>query len=313
MPETPPQPQASIQPQPTQPGAPTQKNPEAAREGRIARSWRLTRSAWRVVRYDRAILMLALLSTLLGAAAIVVIFGFTGLVTSGGAGHRHLSSGRLALAALILAYPLVFISVFFNTAIAAAASAALDDRRMTLREALAVPARRLGQVAVWALLATVFGVVLEQIARRLPLAGAIAARLIGAAWSLASLFAIPVLAIEGCSAPQSLRRSTQLVKQRWGEGIGGNLIVTAWTVIVFVPAVVLFVVLMAASSGDSAARIAIVVVAIAAAVALFAVSSVVRQIFAVALYRYAKDHDSHGPFSAHDLQSPFRRRRRLFG
>ncbi len=111
---------------------------------------------------------------------------------------------------------------------------------------------------MWALLATIFGVVLEQLARRLLLAGAILARVVGLAWSLASLFAIPVLAIEGGSGPHALKRSTQLVKQRWGEGISGN---------------------------------------------------VVRQIFAVALYRYAADNDTSGPFTEDDLRSPFRGRR----
>jgi hypothetical protein len=37
-------------------------------EGRIARSWRLTRSAWQVVRTDRALLTLAVLSGVLGVA-----------------------------------------------------------------------------------------------------------------------------------------------------------------------------------------------------------------------------------------------------
>lgn len=122
--------------------------------------------------------------------------------------------GRVAIVALIIAYPLMFISTFFNTAIAAAASARLQGRRLSLSQALAVPASRIAQLAVWALMATIFGVVLEQLARRLPLAGAILARVVGLAWSVASLFALPILAIEGGSALHALKRSTQLVKQR---------------------------------------------------------------------------------------------------
>lgn len=140
---------------------------------------------------------------------------FAGVGSSSGAHeHRHLVDGRVAIVALIIAYPLMFISTFFNTAIAAAASARLQGRRLSLSQALAVPASRIAQLAVWALMATIFGVVLEQLARRLPLAGAILARVVGLAWSVASLFALPILAIEGGSALHALKRSTQLVKQR---------------------------------------------------------------------------------------------------
>jgi hypothetical protein len=83
-------------------------------------------------------------------------------------------------------YPPTFTSVFFNTAIASAAWARLDGRRLTMRQALAVPTRRLGQVALWSLLAAGVGVIVNQLASRLPLAGSIAARLFGLTWSLAA-------------------------------------------------------------------------------------------------------------------------------
>lgn len=63
------------------------------REGRIARSWRLTKASWQVVREDRAVLVLAIFSTLVGAVGVAVIFGVAGLGSSGGDGHRHLVDG----------------------------------------------------------------------------------------------------------------------------------------------------------------------------------------------------------------------------
>ncbi len=287
--------------------APTTALPEQ-KEGRIARSWRLTRASWQVVREDRVILLLAILSTSLGAVGVAVIFGVAGLGSSSAHGHRHLVDGRVAIVALILAYPLMFISTFFNTAIAAAASAGIEGRRLSFGRALAVPASRVGQLAVWALLATIFGVVLEQLARRLPLAGAIVARFVGLAWSIASLFAIPILALEGGSASHALKRSTELIKQRWGEGIAGNVIVAAWTIVIFIPLLVVFVVGLVATRHAPAARIAVFALAAAAFVALTALSGVVRQIFAVALYRYAAENDTSGPFHEQDLRAPFSKR-----
>jgi uncharacterized protein DUF6159 len=276
-----------------------------AGEGRIARSWRLTRAAWTVVRHDRALRTLAAISAVVGALGLALIF-----VLSGSFDKGRLSGGQLALFALIFAYPLTFVSVFFNTAIAAAAAAALDGRHLTLGEALAVPLRKLGAVAVWSLIAAVVGVVLEQAASRLPLGGSIAARLVGVGWSLASLFAIPILALEDCSAPEALKRSAHVVKKRWGEGIGGSLIIGAWMFLVTLPLIFVLVIAVAATNSVPGARDAVIAVGALAFVALIAVQLVVRQTFAVALYRYATTSAVGGPFTEGDLQSPFRRRRR---
>lgn len=285
----------------------TIQTPGSPSEGRIARSWRLTRAAWEVVRNDNALLILAMISGLCGAGAIALIFGLSGFF-----GGERSSQGHVALIALIFSYPLTFVSVFFNVAIAAAASAALDGRRLSLGEALAVPARRVGQVALWALIVAGVGMVLEQLANRLPLGGSIVARLVGVGWSLASLFAIPILAVEGCSAPQCLRRSAHLVKERWGEGISGNVIVSAWMIIVIFPLAVAFGVGLAATGGEPAAQDTVIAIAVILFIAILAIGAVVRQTFAVALYRYAKTNSAQGPFQERDLGSPFGSKRRMF-
>ncbi|HEX4483559.1 MAG TPA: DUF6159 family protein [Solirubrobacteraceae bacterium] len=277
---------------------------EPPREGRIARSWRLTRAAWDVVRGDRSLLALAAVSVLAGGIGLALIF-----VLAGSFGHDHVDGGKIALFALIFAYPLTFVSVFLNTAIAAAAAAALEGRHLSLGEALAVPLRKIGQVALWALIAAVVGYVLEQLASRLPLGGSIAARIVGVGWSLASLFAIPIIALEDCSAQEALRRSARTVKQRWGETIGGSLIIGAWAGIAALGVIVVFAVAIVATNHTTALRDALIVLGVLALVAIVALQIVVRQTFSVALYRYATNGAVPGPFEEHDLQSPFGRKR----
>jgi hypothetical protein len=277
---------------------------EPPREGRIARSWRLTRAAWEVVRGDRSLLALAAISAVTGGAGLALI-----LILGGSFQDGRLQGDELALYALIFAYPLTFISVFFNTAIAAAASAALDGRHLSVGEALAVPTRKLGTVALWSLIAAVVGFLLEQAASRLPLGGSIAARLVGLGWALASLFAIPIIALEDCSAPEALKRSSHIVKKRWGEGIGGSLIIGAWTAIAVLLAIVVFVVAAVATNDVPAVRDAVIVLGVLVLAAIVALQLVVRQTFAVALYRYATDGTAQGPFAEGDLQAPFARKR----
>jgi len=277
---------------------------EPPREGRIARSWRLTRAAWDVVRNDRSLLVLAAISAITGGIGLALIFILGGSFQNG-----RLKGDELALYALILAYPLTFISVFFNTAIAAAASAALEGRHLSVSQALAVPVRKLPTVALWSLIAAVVGFLLEQAASRLPLGGSIAARLVGLGWALASLFAIPIIALEDCSAPEALKRSAHVVKKRWGEGIGGSLIIGAWTAIAVLLAIVVFVVAAVATNDVPAVRDAVIVLGVLVLAAIVALQLVVRQTFAVALYRYATDGSALGPFAEGDLQAPFARKR----
>jgi hypothetical protein len=277
---------------------------EPPREGRIARSLRLTRAAWTVVRHDRSLLALAVASAVCGIVGVAAIF-----VLAGAFDHGRLDGGALALFALIFAYPLTFVSAFLNTAIAAAAAAALDGRHLTVGEALAVPVRRIGQVALWALIAAVVGVVLEQLSSRLPLGGSIAARLVGVGWSLASLFAIPILALEGCTAPEALRCSARTFKQRWGEGLGGTVIVSAWSALAVLGTIVVFGVAIVATNDVPAVRDFAIALGVLTLVAIFALQAVVRQTFAVALYRYATSGSAQGPFAEGDLDAPFSRRR----
>jgi hypothetical protein len=270
-------------------------------EGRIARSWRLSRVAWDIVRSDRTILVLAVVSTVFAVAGLALVYDVAGFFS----GHRNRGGTNFALVTLIFSFPLTFVSVFFNTAIAAAAASVLEGQRLSLREALAVPVRRLGQVALWSLLTSVVGVVIAQVAQRLPLVGNLIVRAVGLSWSVATLFAVPILATEGCSAGDCLRRSARLVKKRWGEGISGNVTITAWAVLAFIPLVVVLGVAFGASRGQADVQITLAAVSAVLFFAVVAVSGVIRETFNMVLYRYALSGTAASGFSQSDLNAPF--------
>ncbi len=72
-----------------------------------------------------------------------------------------------------------------------------------------------------------------------------------------------------------------------------------------IPLPVVFVIGIGATRHAPAGRIAVFALATAVFVALVALSGVVRQIFAVALYRYAAENDTSAPFREQDLRAPF--------
>ena len=130
----------------------------------------------------------------LGMTSALIWLGVFTLI--GGYSTDGSSQGKVLLAILIALYPSTFLSVFFNVALASAANAALDGRRLGFLEAIAESRQRVGKIALWSLLAAGVGAVLAELSARLPFGGRIASALVGAAWGLATLFVIPILATE---------------------------------------------------------------------------------------------------------------------
>jgi len=275
----------------------------APSEGKMERGWRLTKAAWALIRRDPTMISIALMGAGCGLAGAAALLYFSGYLSS--PGH---SRGGLALAAIIGIYPMTFLSVFFNVALAGAALASFDGRPIGVREALGISWTRLGRIAQWSLLAAGVGLVLEQIASRIPGAGRLASWLLGAAWSLATIFAVPLLVLEGAGPFETAKESVHLIKSRWGEGITGLAGIGAWTVVALISVGILFGVGIGMRNQNATLGAALIAVAIGAILLVSALSLAAQQVFSVALYRYANGAPDAAGFAAVDLEEPFRRR-----
>ncbi|MGE5281630.1 MAG: DUF6159 family protein [Chloroflexota bacterium] len=267
------------------------------KEGRISRGWRLTQVAWALIRADRTMLLLAV-------AGIVSSLFFAFLVFLIVAASSDHSSGRFGIATAVALYPSTLASVFFNVALASAASAAFDGEHLSASEALRMAWVKRRRIALWALISVVVGTLINEIANRIPGGGRIVAWFAGAAWGLATIFVIPVLAMEGIGPVDALKRSAGLVKQRWGEGVTGRVAIGAWSVIAAVPLVIVLVIGSALLKQRPEAGVALIGVSLVGLFALFAAVAATQQVFTVALYRYAIDAPI-GGFTASDLEYPF--------
>ena len=275
-------------------------------EGRIRRSWRLTKTAWGLVRQDRAMMALALL----GMTSALIWLGVFTLI--GGYSEDGSSQGKVLLAILIALYPSTFLSVFFNVALASAANAALDGRRLSFGEAIGESRRRVGKIALWSLLAAGVGALLAELSSRLPGGGRIASALVGAAWGLATLFVVPILAVQSPTPGPvaALKESVALIRKRWGESISGSITISDWTVFIALPAGLLLGIGFAViGSGSAAAGAVLVAVGGLLLFAVMAISSAVQQVFSLCLYEYATE-GSVRQFDEQDLANPPIGRRR---
>jgi hypothetical protein len=149
---------------------------------------------------------------------------------------------------------------------------------------------RMPQILAWVLLAATVGIVLRAIQERVPLVGKIIIALIGAAWTIATYFIVPVLVVEKLGPFDAFKRSAALMKQTWGEslvshaGIGAatGLISFLGVLLIGIASVALAV---AASSIGVAIAGAVLVVAFLVLAAL--ISSALSTIVLSALYLYA--------------------------
>lgn len=241
---------------------------------------------------------LALLGTGCGLAGAGLVL-YLGGVFSG-----HYSQSHFWLVSLVFLYPLTFLGSFFNVALTAAAAASLEGRWIGVGGAMQEAGDRLRQIAVWSLLLVGVGFLIGQIASRVPYLGGLVARLLGAAWELGTIFAVPLLTLEDAEPLEAVKGSAHLVKSRWGEGLTGMISIGAWATVAVFPVFFIGIFGVVIASHDLVPGIAIIGVAAAGVVAICAMAAATRQIFAVALYRYATGVPTPG-FELRDLENPF--------
>lgn len=277
----------------------------------MARGFRLSRVSWSVVRQRPGLLVIPAVSLLVQIAGSVLLLGPWALDVV-----DHHSRGRLFVDAAVGAYPFTFVVTYFNVAFYTLAAATIDGRPMSTTQAFDRARSRLWAVAAWAFVATVVGVVLRSL-EQLP-GGGFAGRLVewvgDIAWSLASFFVVPVLALEDVGVGTALRRSTSTIRRTWGESVTGAALIgfgSGFVVLAFAGAGALGV---AIGQAGYAAGYALTGLAAAALAALIAAQTALLLVFRLAVYRFASGEGGTGPFASADLKAAFRpRRRRRFG
>lgn len=274
---------------------------------RFRRGWQISMQSWRLVASDRRLLVFPLVQAVLITAAMAAIFAI-----------REGFGSRLGylVGSLALAYPLTFASTFLGVAFVALGRRRLDGEDATIADGFACARSRLRSIALWALLAAGVGVLIQALGNVKGgwVVGRIIAAVGGLAWSAATFFVVPVIALEHPGPIATLKRSAGLVRQRWGEGVvavgvGGGVMLVG-----MIPLLVLIVVGSALLDSTPALGLALLLAAVVGLALLFALTMAFGQLFNLALYRYATAGEVTGGYSRADLDAGFRERvgRRLF-
>ena len=270
--------------------------------GSVSRGFRLAKASWRVVKEDRELLWLPVISFAC-SLAVMAVFGLgmlgIGLPEQG----ESVSPGIYALG-FCMYVALSFVTIYFNAAVIGTAMKRLQGQDAKIGDGLALARQHIGKIFVWALITATVGMILRQIQENAGILGRIVIGIVGIAWSVLTYFVVPVLLYEPVGVGWSIKRSAQIFRERWGEEFIGNATIGLAVVLVGIPVVVVGALITAV-----AAPVGIVLLIVSIG-ALLAIGAACSGVFNAALYRYATTGEASGAFSLEDMNASFRPRRR---
>ncbi len=251
----------------------------------ISQSISLAKESWNVLMKDKELLVFPVMS---GILSLVVLASFAGaFFVFGYAGSETDFSGPLSWVLVFLFYFVTyFFVIFFNTALVGAALMRLEGKDPTLGDGLSIAFSKLPGIIAWALVSATVGLILKSLergGRRNILAG-IASMILGVTWTLATFFVIPIMIAENRGPFDSVRRSVEIVKNKWGTAIAGRVgIGLVFGIMMIVVGLVFFGLIMLVPS------LAVIwfLLGLFLIVMIAVVSSALSGVFVASMYNYA--------------------------
>ncbi|HEX8037940.1 MAG TPA: DUF6159 family protein [Chryseosolibacter sp.] len=193
----------------------------------FSRSWMITKLTFAVINKDRELLWFALLSFIFSSLFTVAMIVPSVIPTLMENGFSRDSLQVYEYVMIFLTYfGLAFIATFFNVCVVYTTKVRFEGGNATFSESLRFAFSRIPIIFQWSLLSATVGLILRilhNLASRLGKIGQIVANiligLLGMAWSIMTIFVVPVLVYEGVGPVAALKRSMAVIRKTWGESL----------------------------------------------------------------------------------------------
>lgn len=290
--------------------------------GKIGNSWSLLKSSLAVIGGNKKLLLFPAMTTLL---SVGILLFFIAPVALQSTGHRYNDSahwksvastvfteqsmkdaaaapagekrdqqleftGKANVYLALIYFASMFLATFFNTAFCHEILGALRGEPVSLLGGLRFAAGKSVSILMWSLLAGIVGYLISELERRLSFIGKIVMGLVGVAWSVASVFAIPVLIETDTVNPvKMLRASAETLRKTWGESLTGYVGLQMSGLFIFLLSIVFLGggLWGAAQFNAPLAMFAVFSAWIASLIVFAYVAGVAGQVYRCALYLYA--------------------------
>jgi hypothetical protein len=191
---------------------------------RLSNGWNIAMNSFKVLRANKQLILFPILS---GISLVLVMGSFVTIILAfaGWEPDNIASENGLVNYAYLFGFYLVnyFVITFFNMALVHCTHLYFNGEEVTLKKGLAFSMSRLRVIISWSLFAATIGTILKIVQENLGTLGKIITGLIGIVWSIATFFVVPVIAYENVGPIDAFKRSSQLMKQKWGESLGSRV------------------------------------------------------------------------------------------
>ncbi|MEJ0106781.1 MAG: DUF6159 family protein [Bacteroidota bacterium] len=190
---------------------------------RLSNGWKISMSSFKVLNANKQLVIFPILSSI----SLLVVIGsfFTAIYAASGWNFDNLEGTSPAVNYLVMFLFYIFnyfIIVFFNMALVHCTHLYFKGEEVTIRKGLEFSMSRIGVIFSWAVFAATVGTILKAIQESSGALGKIIVGIIGIVWSVATFFVVPVMAYEKLGPIDAFKRSSQLMKQKWGESLGAT-------------------------------------------------------------------------------------------
>lgn len=277
----------------------------------LSASVKLTRVGLRIMLSDKKLLGLAALA---GALSLTV---FTGAVLTAIKFWSYIAGDQATTASYwvyylcfaVVMFIVFYIGTFFNAAITHVALRRFGGERVSFRQALAAAADKKLPLLGFASLNVTVGLVLGLIGDRVPFAGRIFVWLAGASWSVATMFAVPVIMTGTESRPTKVvKKSAHTFVDIWKESVFVGLSLGVLSIAATIAIMVVVLGLFAVSIATGLAPLAILaLVLLVLSVTVLSLAGVVlNAVLMSAAYYYATTSTVPAGFDDELIRSMFR-------
>ena len=190
---------------------------------RLSNGWTLAMNSFKVLKENKQLIIFPVLSGI----SLVLIMGSFVLVflsANGWSFENAEDSGTIGNYLYLFLFYLVnyFIVVFFNMALIHCTRLYFRGEEVSINAGLRFSLSRIGTIFSWSVFAAIVGTILRIIQEESGIIGKIITGIIGIVWNIATFFVIPVIAYEDLGPIAAFKRSSQLMKQKWGESLGAT-------------------------------------------------------------------------------------------
>ena len=247
---------------------------------RLSNGWKISMNSFKILKANKQLIIFPVLS---GISLLLLIGSFfTAIYAASGWNFDNLNGTSPVINYLVMFLFYVvnyFIVVFFNMALIHCTHLYFKGEEVTVQKGLQFSMSRLGVIFSWAIFAATVGTILRAIQENSGALGKIITGIIGIVWSVTTFFVVPVIAYEKLGPIDAFKRSSQLMKQKWGESLGATFSFSIIQLLaMFLLAIPLFAI------GALIHPLAGVALAIPGAFIILAVMSAAQTIFVSAVY-----------------------------